>query len=45
MIKVDDETVALVEEKLGMGSNAWDMVDPQAIIQAVLEVTGGEADV
>jgi len=41
-MQVNDETVALIEESLGMGHGAWDMIDPQAIINAVLEVTKGK---
>jgi len=42
---VSDEFVERVEQAVGMGHTAWDMVDPKEIIAAALsERTKGEAD-
>lgn len=35
---ISDGFVAMVEEECGMGSNAWDCVDPKDIIAAVLNI-------
>ena len=37
-IEIDDEYVDAVELAVGMGSGAWDMIDPREIIRAVLTV-------
>jgi hypothetical protein len=36
--EVDDEFVEQVEDELGMGHGAWDMIDPEEICRAVLKV-------
>lgn len=36
-INIADEDVYKIEEKVGMGSGAWDMVDPKEIIKASVE--------
>lgn len=34
--EVTEEMVELIEDIVGMGSNAWDCVDPREIIAAVI---------
>jgi hypothetical protein len=36
--EVNDEFVEAVESILGMGSVAWDMIDPKEIIAAVITI-------
>jgi hypothetical protein len=38
---IDDLFVEDVEEIVGMGSNAWDIIDPKEIVKAVLTVALG----
>ena len=35
---IPDEMAEKVEDEIGMGSGAWDMVDPKAIIAAVIKI-------
>jgi hypothetical protein len=36
--EISDEFVAAVEDEIGMGSGAWDMIHPDAICRAVIKV-------
>lgn len=36
--EIDDAFVDQVEDELGMGCGAWDMIDPKAIIAAAVNV-------
>ncbi len=35
-VDISDDLVEIIENEVGMGSNAWDMVNPKIIIAAIL---------